>query len=375
MSSLQLRERKKQELAKQGKSPRHSGQNKILSLEQEKALIRYAANQCLNRGKGATKQIMYNYAIFFRTKPIASYRFKTEYAPTLTTTGVHHGTNIHNIDKKGARIYIPAGEEVVIPIRVIEIYTRIPKNRLLVTVVEYISTDRKAILPLIIIKGVIVIASWFNKKMTSHELVSISNSGYTNKGIYITFTVSTIKHSFRNAGIWLVSFKAVKKKLKEYGKKRKKDTGLEMLEYGSNNGSSSDEDIQPRLKEPSPDELDEKISHALTSPSRTRYKTTKAGTILKGGIMLALEALKIKKEKEIKLQLETLKKAKAVLAKAEREEREVRYRRSNLVYIPPAKLVLIRDREKEPSTKEIEAFWLRNVALFDTITNEEEYLT
>ena len=40
-----------------------------------------------------------------------------------------------------------------------------------------------------------------------------------------------------------MSFKAVKKKLKEYGKKRKKDTGLEMLKYGSNNSSSLDEDI------------------------------------------------------------------------------------------------------------------------------------
>jgi hypothetical protein len=48
---------------------------------------------------------------------------------------------------------------VVIPIKVIEIYIRIPKNRLLVTIVEYISVDRKAIPPLIIIKGVIVIVS------------------------------------------------------------------------------------------------------------------------------------------------------------------------------------------------------------------------
>ena len=48
---------------------------------------------------------------------------------------------------------------MVILIKVIEIYTRIPKNRLLVTVVEYISADRKVILLLIIIKGVIVITS------------------------------------------------------------------------------------------------------------------------------------------------------------------------------------------------------------------------
>ncbi len=489
--------------------------------------------------------------------------FETEYAPALAATGVHHGTNIHNMDEKGARICMPAGEEVVVPIGVTEMYTGIPENRLSVTVVECISADGKAIPPLIIVKGVMIMASWFNEKMTGHELVSVSDSGYTNEGICIvwldhfiehnncgpegewhillidgatchnapnfrlkalankiwivkfpshqthllqpcdvgcfrswkhwqqvkimdairsfqpeynlcsflsdlpeirakTFTVSTIKHSFRNAGIWPVSFKAVKKKLKEYGKKRKKDTGLEMLEYGSNDGSSSDEDIQPRSRELSPvpdpqldeeyvlpklpkppssytdcihqwDELDEKISHALTSPSRARYKTTKAGTyeflmlgglaerdleiarqkqvafhkaklsarasISKGGTMLASEALKIKKEKEIKLQLETLKKAKAALAKAEREEREVRYRqgvedraeerkrkkwlkemrvlqgRGNPVHIPLEKLMPIRDREKEPSTEEIEAFRLRNAALFDTIANEEEHFT
>ena len=49
--------------------------------------------------------------------------------------------------------------------------------------------------------------------------------------------------------------------------------------------------------------------------------------------------------------------------------------RNNLVYILPAKLVLIRDREKELSAKEIEAFRLKNIALFNIITNEEKHLT
>ena len=43
-----------------------------------------------------------------------------------------------------------------------------------------------------------------------------------------TFTTRTIKHSFQNAGMWPVSFKAVQKKLKEYEKK--KDAGLEFLD-------------------------------------------------------------------------------------------------------------------------------------------------
>jgi hypothetical protein len=47
-----------------------------------------------------------------------------------------------------------------------------------------------------------------------------------------TFIVPTIKHAFQNAGIWLVSFKAIKKKLKEYGKKTKKDISLHVLKFG-----------------------------------------------------------------------------------------------------------------------------------------------
>ena len=75
-----------------------------------------------------------------KTTPIASYRidiytkqhlrewFKTEYALALAAIGVYYRTNIYNINKKGAWIYMPVREEVVILIRVIEIYIRIPKN-------------------------------------------------------------------------------------------------------------------------------------------------------------------------------------------------------------------------------------------------------
>ena len=72
-----------------------------------------------------------------------------------------------------------------------------------------------------------------------------------------TFTVCTIKHSFQNARIWPVSFKAVKKKLKKHGKSSKKDTGLEFLEYGSESKSELESEnstepepvADPRLNE------------------------------------------------------------------------------------------------------------------------------
>jgi len=49
--------------------------------------------------------------------------------------------------------------------------------------------------------------------------------------------------------MWPVSFKAVQKKLKEYGKKRKKDTGLEYLEFGSESEAEEDARPEPELGE------------------------------------------------------------------------------------------------------------------------------
>jgi hypothetical protein len=65
-----------------------------------------------------------------------------------------------------------------------------------------------------------------------------------------TFTASRIKHSFANSGIWPVSFKTVKKKLKEYKKKSKKDTGLDVLKFGSESeeeGQGLERDLIPNL--------------------------------------------------------------------------------------------------------------------------------
>jgi ubiquinone/menaquinone biosynthesis C-methylase UbiE len=115
-----------------------------------------------------------------------------------------------------------------------------------------------------------------------------------------TFTVRTIKHAFQNARIWPVSFKAVQRKLKEYGKKQQKDTGLEFLEFSS----SSNSDTKPNTELPPPptpihdleetyrlptlpkppssyneyvlrlDNLDNKILEALSSSPRKEYTIT-----------------------------------------------------------------------------------------------------
>lgn len=85
--------------------------------------------------------------------------FETEYCPALLATGIKHKKNVYNIDKKGARVCMPVGEEVVVPIRIKEIYIGIPKNRLSVTVIKCISANRRAIPPVIIIPSVMIIAS------------------------------------------------------------------------------------------------------------------------------------------------------------------------------------------------------------------------
>jgi hypothetical protein len=195
-----------------------------------------------------------------------------------------------------------------------------------------------------------------------------------------TFTKRTIKHSFQNAGVWPLSFQAVKKKLKEYGKKRKRDTRLEFLEYGSESGSESETEREPdpvpdsQLQEeyqlpqlPKPpfsynecrlqlQEINPKIMEALSSSPRKRYKVIRDGTdeflmrgslhemeitqaragqiathkaklntrqsLGKGGSILAIEALDKIKVKTRKDAEEKLRKAKAKITRVENKAKE-----------------------------------------------------
>jgi hypothetical protein len=82
-----------------------------------------------------------------KTKPIASHRvnihteknlcdwFEKEYKPVFEFTGIRTGKRIYNMDEKGARIAVPAGEEVVVPIGIKEMYVGVPENRLSLTIV------------------------------------------------------------------------------------------------------------------------------------------------------------------------------------------------------------------------------------------------
>jgi hypothetical protein len=89
------------------------------------------------------------------------------------------------MDEKGARVYMPAREEVVVPIGIKEIYTGMPENRMSLTIIESISVDGKAIPPVVIVPRVIIMVSWFHENMTGHEVITVSPTGYTNEGICI----------------------------------------------------------------------------------------------------------------------------------------------------------------------------------------------
>jgi hypothetical protein len=54
---------------------------------------------------------------------------------------------------------MPARKEVIVLIRIKEIYTRIPENRMSLIIIESISADSKAILLVIIVPGVMIMVS------------------------------------------------------------------------------------------------------------------------------------------------------------------------------------------------------------------------
>ncbi len=125
-----------------------------------------------------------------------------------------------------------------------------------------------------------------------------------------TFTKSTVKYSFKDAGIWPVSFAAVQRQLYKYGKKeRKKQRGIEHLEFGRD--SSDEESVSststnsiglPTIqKTPPPSSYNEcytalksletKVQQALSSPTRVRYTsiTNRTSTLLMRGSLHEME--------------------------------------------------------------------------------------
>jgi hypothetical protein len=80
---------------------------------------------------------------------------------------------------------MPTREEVVVLIRIKEIYTGIPENHISLIIIESISIDSKVILLVVIIPRVIIMVSWFHENITSYKVIIVSPTRYINEGIYI----------------------------------------------------------------------------------------------------------------------------------------------------------------------------------------------
>ena len=74
---------------------------------------------------------------------------------------------------------------MVVPVGIKEMYIRIPKNHISITIIKCIYANGTAIPPVIIVPGIMIMGSWFHEKMTGHEVITVSLTGYTNKGIYM----------------------------------------------------------------------------------------------------------------------------------------------------------------------------------------------
>jgi hypothetical protein len=153
-------------------------------------VIKYATDCATNEGKGATRQIMFNAIVFLRagdrkplptwkwfqywlkatpkvhkikTKPIASQRvdihikkdifdwFKNVLRPAIYRRNIYNKSQIHNINEKGARLGCSAGQKVIVPVYIKEMYIRVPKNRKYLTIIKLVATDKTAILPVVIV--------------------------------------------------------------------------------------------------------------------------------------------------------------------------------------------------------------------------------
>jgi hypothetical protein len=117
------------------------------------------------------------------TKPIARNRVDThdekdmeewfdKYRVTLAKYGIKRGKNIYNMDKLGARVGCPKGEEFIAPIEVKEMYTSSLENRKSITIIKAISANgREPLPPLVICPGKGIMESWIHNNIKGEEVI------------------------------------------------------------------------------------------------------------------------------------------------------------------------------------------------------------
>ena len=99
------------------------------------------------------------------------------------------------MDESGVRIGCPAGEVVIVPTEVKELYTTSPENRQSVTIIEAICADaRLPPPPIIICPGEKIMENWIHDNLTGTKVITVSPTGYTNENIALSWLNHFIKH-------------------------------------------------------------------------------------------------------------------------------------------------------------------------------------
>jgi hypothetical protein len=101
-----------------------------------------------------------------------------KYKITLLKLDIYNREDIHNINESRARVGCLRGEEVVVLIKIKELYTLSLKNRKSVTIIEAISADRRKLPPpLVICLRKKIIELCISKNLEKGTKIEISNTG------------------------------------------------------------------------------------------------------------------------------------------------------------------------------------------------------
>jgi hypothetical protein len=213
----------------------HGGNNKILSVSQEDAILSYCFNQW-EQGLGATKRMVFQAITFLKThesppkegpswrwfaiwlhkvptlhtiktKPIAYERVEShteesikEWFEGLRETqekyGIRKAKRVLNMDESGARLACPRSEEVIVPINCKELYTISPENRQSLTIIETVYADgREPLPPFIICPGKQIMDNWIHDQLQGEESITTSPTGYTNNDVIMEYLEHLIEFS------------------------------------------------------------------------------------------------------------------------------------------------------------------------------------
>jgi hypothetical protein len=101
-----------------------------------------------------------------------------------------------NIDKLRARVKCLRGENVIIPIKVKELYIASPENRKSIIIIETIHINRREPFPLFVIAlKQKIIDNWILEKLIGSEQIAYTLTSYTNNKIIMQYLNHLIKHS------------------------------------------------------------------------------------------------------------------------------------------------------------------------------------